>query len=947
MPKSEKETRLELIDPALKRAGWVVLNEKHIIEKNAACIETPLVGMPKTLENPTGNGFADYVLFGDDGKPLAVIEAKKSVINEEQGRVQACLYADALEKKYGVRPVIYYTNGYSIKIIDGLYPARQVFGFHKKDELEYLIQRRSFKLDDKEVDANICGRYYQKDAINEVLKHLGTKHSRSLIVLATGTGKTRVSCAISDIFLRNNYVKRILFLADRKNLVKQAKEETFEKFLPTVPMAAIVDGQKEGEESKARIVFSTYQSMISIIKDLNKCPYGIGHFDLIIVDEAHRSLFNKYAEIFSYFDALMIGLTATPRNDIHKSTYKVFNLDTEMPNYEYDVVKGVKDGYLTYYRALDRTPNILKNGVTYDELNEEDKEQYEELFTDEDGTIPEKIEGKDFYSIITNKDTIRQVLKDLMEEGLRVNNGDVLGKTIIFARDHNHAIMIQDEFRKLYPELCLPSNPNGIDYCVVIDNKIKYNEVLQREFKNKQDIRIVVSVDMMDTGVDIPEVVNLVFFKKVLSKIKFWQMIGRGTRLCPDLKAISPSKAYFERMTNDKSRQLYESKQGFLIFDICNVFPFFKMNPDGKTDNSDQALSLNQKIFMQKVILFKTMQSNYAKLDIDDKKFYDSLRFELIDEIKNLNRNYIGVHSNLEYVEKYSNPVSWMNFSQQNLTEIKKHIAPNVQGSIDLEAAKAFDYLCYKFASTKFNQNADFKKVAKTVYALGKYLIDFKGHIAEVAEHINTLNYVTSNDFINKSTVVTVERIRKELRELMRYIDPNSFKPIISDFDDEINSFEDAVEDEVDFHVTVDDFKTLGEKALFLIQTNPSMKLVYQVQNLIKPTEETIKVFKSEIIKLAKTADEYNQLFKEDSDLVVFVRKNLEMNPIAVEDFIQCEKNKCFDETQIKYLKELLIFISQNGKFERKDLLREELNFNGIFNNIQINKLISDIEERI
>ena len=947
MPKSEKETRLELIDPALKRAGWVVLNEKHIIEKNAACIETPLVGMPKTLENPTGTGFADYVLFGDDGKPLAVIEAKKSVINEEQGRVQACLYADALEKKYGVRPVIYYTNGYSIKIIDGLYPARQVFGFHKKAELEYLIQRRNFKLEDKEVDANICGRYYQKDAINEVLKHLGTKHSRSLIVLATGTGKTRVSCAISDIFLRNNYVKRILFLADRKNLVKQAKEETFEKFLPTVPMAAIVDGQKEGEESKARIVFSTYQSMISIIKDLNKCPYGIGHFDLIIVDEAHRSLFNKYAEIFSYFDALMIGLTATPRNDIHKSTYKVFNLDTEMPNYEYDVVKGVKDGYLTYYRALDRTPNILKNGVTYDELNEEDKEQYEELFTDEDGTIPEKIEGKDFYSIITNKDTIRQVLKDLMEEGLRVNNGDVLGKTIIFARDHNHAIMIQDEFRKLYPELCLPNNPSGIDYCVIIDNKIKYNEVLQREFKNKQDIRIVVSVDMMDTGVDIPEVVNLVFFKKVLSKIKFWQMIGRGTRLCPDLKAISPSKAYFERMTNDKSRQLYDSKQGFLIFDICNVFPFFKMNPDGKTDNSDQGLSLNQKIFMQKVVLFKTMQSNYAKLDIDDKKFYVSLRFELVDEIKNLNRNYIGVNSNLEYVEKYSNPVSWMNFSQQNLAEIKKHIAPNVQGSIDLEAAKAFDYLCYKFASTKFNQNADFKKVAKTVYALGKYLIDFKGHIAEVAEHINTLNYVTSNDFINKSTVVTVEKIRRELRELMRYIDPNNFKPIISDFDDEINSFEDAVEDEVDFHVTVDDFKTLDEKTLFLIQTNPNIKLVYQVQNLIKPTEEAIKEFKSEIIKLAKTADEYNQLFKEDSDLVVFVRKNLEMNPIAVEDFVQCEKNKGFDETQIKYLKELLIFISQNGKFERKDLLREELNFNGIFNNIQINKLISDIEERI
>ena len=947
MPRSEKETRLELIDPALKRAGWAILNNKHLIEKNKACIETPVIGMPKTLENQTGNGFADYVLFGDDGKPLAVIEAKRSVNNEEQGRVQACLYADALEKQYGQRPIIYYTNGYSIKIIDGLYPARQVFGFHKKEELEYLIQRRSFSLDDKEVDATICGRYYQKDAINEVLKHLGTKHSRSLIVLATGTGKTRVSCAISDIFLRNNYVKRILFLADRKNLVKQAKEETFEKFLPTVPMSVIVDGQKEGEESKARIVFSTYQSMISIIKDMTTCPYGIGHFDLIIVDEAHRSLFNKYAEIFSYFDALMLGLTATPRNDIHKSTYKVFNLDTETPNYEYDVVKGVKDGFLTYYRALDRTPDILKNGVTYNDLSSEEQEQYEELFTEEDGTIPEKIEGKDFYSIITNKDTIREVLKDLMEEGLKVNNGDVLGKTIIFARDHNHAIMIQEEFRNLYPELCLANNPNGVDFCVVVDNKIKYNEILQREFKNKQDIRIVVSVDMMDTGVDIPEVVNLVFFKKVLSKIKFWQMIGRGTRLCDDLKVISPSKSYFERLTNDKNRQLYTSKQGFLIFDICNVFPFFKMNPDGKTDKSEQALSLYQKIFMQKVSLYKAMQYNYAKLDINDKKYYEELRESLINEIKNLNKNYIGVHMNIKYVEKYSKYSSWTHFSQQNLVEIKKYIAPNIQGVIDLESARAFDYLCYKFASLKFYPGSDFTKVAKTIYALGKFLIDFKSHITEVSSHINSLTYITSNEFINNSTVVEIDKVREELRDLMRFIDPKDFQPIISDFNDEISSYEDADEEKVDFQVTVDDFKTLEEKTLFLIQTNHNINLVYQVQNLIRPTDTAIKDFKSEIVKLAKTAEEYNDLFKTDEDLVIFVRRSLEFNPFAVEAFLDMEKNKGYNSDQLIYVKELLLFISQNGYFNRSDLLREELSFNEIFNSFEINVLINDIEERI
>ena len=286
LARNEKETRKQLIDPKLKQAGWDILTVKNVIEKDKACIETPVKGMPITVSNSSGNGFVDYTLFGDDGKPLALIEAKKSVVNEEQGRVQACLYADCFEKQYGVRPVIYYTNGYSIRIIDGVYPSRIVFGFHKKDELEYLIQRRNKPIVDSEPNPDICNRYYQKDAIREVLKHLGNKHSRSLIVLATGTGKTRVSCAISDIFIRNNFAKRILFLADRKNLVTQAKEETFEKFLPKVPMATIVEGKVTGSK-EARIIFSTYQSMLSMIKDTSTCPYGIGHFDLIIVDEAY------------------------------------------------------------------------------------------------------------------------------------------------------------------------------------------------------------------------------------------------------------------------------------------------------------------------------------------------------------------------------------------------------------------------------------------------------------------------------------------------------------------------------------------------------------------------------------------------------------------------------------------------------------------------------------
>ena len=400
-------------------------------------------------------------------------------------------------------------------------------------------------------------------------------------------------------------------------------------------------------------------------------------------------------------------------------------------------------------------------------------------------------------------------------------------------------------------------------------------------------------------------------------------------------------------MTNDSTRQLYESKQGFLIFDICNVFPFFKMNPDGKKDASDSALSLYQKIFMQKVSLYKAMQTNYSSLCVEDRKFYESLREELEGEVKRLNRNYIGVIKNLETVDKFSEEDAWINLTQTEFTDIKKKVAPNVTGEIDLEESRAFDYLCFKFAATRFNPNNDFKKVAKTIYVLSRYLSDVKGHITEVAAHKETLDYVASDEFIKSSTITKVNDCRQELRELMKYIDRKDFKPIISDFDDEITTFTDAIEDPVDFTVTIDDFKTLEEKVVFFIHSNPEVRLVKEIQNLIKPSADAIAKFKKEVIKIAKTAEEYNELFKEDEDIVTFVRKNVEFLPSAVDAFLDKEKNKGLNEDQLKYIKELLLFISQNGDFKRQYLLRPELLFGELFNSSQINDLIVDIEKII
>lgn len=947
MSKSEAQTRKEYIDPRLEQAGWKVLHENGIIARNRACIEIKTEHMPITDESPNGNGYVDYVLFGDDGKPLAVVEAKKSIVNESIGRTQACLYADSLEKEYGVRPVIYYTNGYSIYVNDGIYPDRKIFGFHTKDDLEHIIQKRKFTLSDRTINPNISDRYYQAEAINKVLDAFSSRKSRSLIVLATGTGKTRVSCSLSDLFIRNNFVKRILFLADRRNLVKQAKEECFDRFLPSVPTSIILEGKREDNESKARVVFSTYQSMLSIIKDMSKNPYSVGYFDLIIVDEAHRSLFNKYGEIFDYFDAMMIGLTATPRDDIHHSTYKVFDIDNDNPNYEYDLVTGVRDGYLTYYRALDRTPDILKNGLVYDNLDQEEKEKYEDEFTDDDGNIPETIEGKYFYSTITNLDTIRKVLKDLMEEGIYVNNGDTLGKTIIFAKDKKHADLIVKEFRKMYPELCNPVANNGADYCVAIYNDIRYNEMLQREFKVGQKIRIVVSVDMMDTGVDVPDVVNLVFFKKVLSKIKFWQMVGRGTRLCKDIKALSPSKAYFERHTNDDRRSIYQDKPGFLIFDICNVFNFFKLNPDGKKTSSKADLSLTQQIFLSRVRVFKGLQKDYAFLDDKNREFHDRLKKELHEEIVNLNDNYIGVQSNLKYVEKYRNIESWDYIDQNAYKEIEEHIAQLIQGTIDIESAKRFDFITYEFMDSRHDSDLDGKKIAKLLYKIiVKGLLETKLHIGEVKAHEDELREFVSDEFLNNATPVEIDEARQNIRDLTRFIEKQLLAPIITDFKDRILKNGDA-DDSKPF--SAKSFMPYDDKVYSFIKDSiddEPYKKIHEF-NIISTNE--LEKIKEDLKSLDETEDkiDYSKMFVDENDILPYVRRTLGISQLSINAYVNQHKEKGYNSLQVNYIRNLLLFLSQNGTIEKGDLLNPDLDFDGIFDSKQINDVMDEIIKRI
>lgn len=548
---TEAETRTVYIDNALGEAGWKVSKVKGAVKPNTACIEIPLEGMP----NNEGVGYADYILFDTDSKPLAVIEAKRTSKDVVAGSQQAKLYADCIERKWGVRPVIYYTNGYEIMMVDGAgYPSRRVFGYYTKDELHSLIVRRGIRqITDTRIDPKISDRPFIQEAATAVCENYNNKHRKSLIVMATGTGKTRCAISIVDVLQRAEWAKHVLFLADRTELVSQAKD-AFEKYLPNSPVCAVSEMQESERDYNARVIISTYPTMLNMI-DREKRAFGVGKFDLIILDECHRSVYNKYQAILRYFDSLVLGLTATPREQVDASTYELFELPKGEPTYNYGFEKAVAEGFLVDYANFDSTPDLLKTGLSYDDLSDEEKIAYEEAFADDEGNFPKKIDKEMFYRQIMNTGTIDAILQTLMNEGLKVQSGERIGKSIIFAQRHEHAKLIVERFNALYPE-------KGDGFCKLVDYSVNYVGTIISDFKmpNKEPY-IAVSVDMLDTGIDVPEVLNLVFFKKVFSSIKFWQMIGRGTRLCKELNVYSPCKDFFEvEGYTDDTKQNYADK---------------------------------------------------------------------------------------------------------------------------------------------------------------------------------------------------------------------------------------------------------------------------------------------------------------------------------------------------------------------------------------------------
>lgn len=872
---SEYKTRKLYIDAMLMEAGWT--------EGKDWLNEVELHGMP----NQSGIGFADYVLYDDMHRPLAVIEAKRTCADVSRGRQQAKLYADLLEQKYKRRPVIFLTNGFETHIIDGQYPERPCAVIYSKRDLEkwfnLLAMRTS--LEHVTVDKNIAGRYYQEAAIKAVCRSFDEKNRRkALLVMATGSGKTRTVIALCDCLLKAGWVKNILFLADRNSLVTQAKR-SFVNLLPSLSCTNLVE---EKDNYNAHCVFSTYQTMMNCIDTVSDSQgklFTCGHFDLVICDEAHRSIYNKYRDIFSYFDAPLVGLTATPKDEIDKNTYEIFELENGVPTYGYDLAQAVKDKYLVDYVSVESKLKFMEQGIVYDELSEEDKEAYEATFGGEQGNLPEAINSSALNSWIFNEDTIKQVLNILMTNGIKIDYGQKLGKTIIFARNHDHAEKILEVFHKEYPSLP--------DYAKVIDNYMTYAQSAIDEFSDPKKLpQIAISVDMLDTGIDVPEVLNLVFFKKVMSKAKFWQMIGRGTRLCPGLLDG-------------------EDKQKFYIFDFCGNFDFFRMNKGKAAANT---IPLQGAIFnLQFEISYKLQDMEYQtdRLTAYRKALVD----QMSGKVRELPRDSFAVRQHLKYVELYSEPSGYHALTYEDTLLVREEVAPLIQPDGDEVNAVRFDALMYGIELAYLVG----KKYSKARTDLNRKVAGIAGmsNIPEIQAQSDLINKILHTDYVETAGINEFEEIREKLRDLMKYVSSEKVK-YTTNFADELLSME-WKESELE-NDELKNYKAKAEHYIRQHQDNPAIAKLKTNQPL---TQADIEALEETLWHEVGTKQDYEQEFGA-KPLGEFVREivGLDMNA-AKEAFSEYLTGTNLDSRQIYFVNQIVEYIVRNGMMKDFSVLQE------------------------
>ena len=881
---SEADTRRYKIDALLAEAGWTDLVEGRDIEYEVH-------GMPSV----SAIGYVDYVLWGDDGLPLAVVEAKKALKSPQVGQQQARLYADCLEAETGQRPVVFYSNGYEHWLWDDTrYPARPVQGFFTSDELALLIQRRTTcqPLSSLPVTKQIVERHYQLRAISAIAEHFDTdKQRNALLVMATGAGKTRTVIALVDLLMRAGWVKRVLFLADRTALVNQAVN-AFKAHLPdSAPVNMVTEGDEEG-----RVYVSTYQTMVGKIDEYRPDGtrrFGAGYFDLVVIDEAHRSVYRKYKGIFDYFDSLLIGLTATPKDEVDKNTYDLFDLQTGVPTDAYSLDEAIRDGYLVKPRGVSVPLKFMRQGIRYDALPEDEKEQWDELDWGEDDEgnpvePPGEVDAAELNKWLFNEDTVDRVLQHLMTDGIRVAGGDRLGKTIIFAKNQLHADYIKQRFDANYPAL------DAGNFARVITHQVQYGQSLIDAFSNKDKApHIAISVDMLDTGIDIPEVVNLVFFKLVRSKTKFWQMLGRGTRLCGDLFGPGDHKA------------------GFNVFDFCQNLEYF--SEPLETAEPSGGPPLSEIIFSTRLELLDTLDG-IESLGDERAEIAATLR----QTVASMNPDNFLVRPHLELVERFRTREAWQDITLKDLAALNERVAglPD-QLDPDDEDTKRFDVVMLN-AQLRLLRQEPFERQRKRVIRLASALEDLGTSIPSVAAQMDLIQDIQTDEWWVDVSYSMLEDARKRLRSIVQLIERIHKTPLYSDFTDLLG---DSTEIEIPGTggtVGSSDFAQFRKKAQRFLADNLADEIVAKVRSGEPLTAADMDELQRVLVAAGiGDTDTFAQASRRAGSFGLFVRSLVGFDRAAAKRaFNRFLDDKHYSSNQIRFVDMVINYLTEHGTID-------------------------------
>ena len=899
--RQESENQKLYLTASLREAGWPIVNQPN--QAMPCC-----AGIQMLLDD---GDQVDYILYGRDNRPLALVEYTSTSRNLVEGRTKGIEKANKLAVKYGYKPVVYYTNGYHIFVIDQLgYRPRRVFQFHSIEELELLKLRGSIRQDitRPEIDPSIAGRKYQAEAITSACSAFAAYRRHSLLVMATGTGKTRVSIALTDVLMKANWIKNVLFLADRTSLVRQA-HKNFNKLLPSVT-TSVYSGGSLNRDANARIIFSTYQTMINLINDDTR-EFGIGRFDLIIIDEAHRSIFKKYGALFHYFDALMLGLTATPRAEDNKSTYQIFEMKNGHPDYAYELEEAIADGYLVGFSVLDKTTDALRRGIHYDELSEEEKATFEDTFASEEEEEESESAPVDWSGTVVDAKKIRNsryinlgtldaMLNDLMKNGLKINGGDRLGKSIIFASSHFEAEKIVERFQNLYPYL-------GLDFCKLIDSQVANNLGLIDTFGERDQLpQIAVSVDMMDTGIDVPDVLNLVFFKTVKSKIKFLQMIGRGTRLSPDI--YGPSL----------------DKKGFLIFDYYDNFNFFRTGNTWSTVDESyngrtwSATPQSVLIHERKLGILRQLMENDSRSAFEE-NYRKELKDFFIRRTRGLCNDDIEVQYQMAYVNKYRTEEQWDTITDAKEEEIREHIVPLLPPEAAPAKVKTFDLMIYVIENEVPKRAAEEKDIRKIRHGFGNVgkkidemleeLLKLKTIPAVLRQEALIRKMRNADLLFDHFSLELCEQVRLQLRDLMQYIPDDVRYYVFSTKDFVIDAGESG---------EVSRGKSYAEKAQdYIRKGSPALAKLRNLDELTPEEKETLAdAFQT---KLGSNAD--YAAWSGNRPLLPFLRVQVGIADEAIQTKFGSFLNEAsLSAPQLAYMNQIISYARENGDITFLDL---------------------------